>query len=453
MRKTGILILTLLAATAGAQMNSVPSQGGEGYSLEQARKYAMTNSYSIQDKEMEIDKAKATIRQALALWLPQMNAGYDAIWNAQIQPQAISKDAGFIPPDQFPPGEDFIYLPFGTEYQTTWNVGASFNLSYTNFLANKASRILKKTKSLDLEDARINAVNEVEKAYYMVLVASENERLLQENLATLNQNFNETKALYDNGFVEQQSVDQLELLVSNLTNNLNNARRQKELALMMLKFNMGMDMEREIYLTDDLDKFIAIGELNEETTTFNVVNHIQYRKVSTQLDAALLNTKNEKSKWFPSLNLSVNHTESYFSNEFDPVNWDTYWAPGTRLVGGLAWNINPLGRTAAIQEAKVDAEKAELASELTRNKLSLEYQQALSDYNFALANYKTQKRNVEISTNIQNKERTKFKEGISGSLELTQAENQYLETQQSYIQSLLNLLNARENLDKALGQP
>lgn len=448
-----LLILSLGFTSLYGQVE--PTTPAKSFSLEEAKSYALKHNYNVEDQSLEVEKVKASIKKAIALSLPQVNAGYEAIWNAQIQPQAISKDAGFIPASQFPPGEDFIYLPFGTEYQTQWNVGANVTFSYSNFLARRGLMVLKEAKNLSLEDARITAQNEVEKSYYGVLVARENVKLLDENLESLNKNFTETRKLYENGFIEEQSVDQLELLVSNLTNTLSNARRQEDLALMILKFNMGMPQDSAIALSQTLDDFIYLeGEAQAKATpeNFDPSQHIQYRRAKAQLDAAKLNVTNERSMWLPSLNLGVTHNEAYFSNDFDPVNWDTYWAPGTRVTGGLSWNINFLGRPASIQEAKVDAMRSEIAKELTYNQVNLQYERAVSEYRYALANYNTQRHNVEISKKIRDKERTKFKEGLSGSLDLTQAENQYLEKQQQYVQALLNLLNAKENLDQAMGR-
>jgi outer membrane protein TolC len=44
----------------------------------------------------------------------------------------------------------------------------------------------------------------------------------------------------------------------------------------------------------------------------------------------------------------------------------------------------------------------------------------------------------------------KFTEGVSSSFELTQEQNQFLSAQQSYIQRLVDLVNARAELRKAL---
>ncbi|MDZ7845506.1 MAG: TolC family protein [Owenweeksia sp.] len=61
-------------------------------------------------------------------------------------------------------------------------------------------------------------------------------------------------------------------------------------------------------------------------------------------------------------------------------------------------------------------------------------------------------KNVELSKKIRDNTMLKFSEGISSSLEFSQAENQYIENQRSYINAMQSLLFAKEELDKAMGQ-
>lgn len=444
--------LGLLAVLAS--LSVFGQESAQNFSLKEAQEYALKNSYSVKDKQLEVEKAKKVITQSLALSLPRLNASYGTNWNIQLQPQAIPGDAPFsgIPPGT-PNIPEFVFFAFGAEYITSYSVGADWNLAYANVLAGRASAIFKKTKSLDLEDAEMTIMNDVAKAYYTVMVAEENVRLLDENYKSLKKNLDETKELYKNGFADEQTVDQLELLVSNLENNLNNAKRQEELAYMILKFNMGMDVNTEMGIEQKVDRSESMGD-NQEilgANQFNPKQHIEYQKTETLHEAAVISVRNERSQWVPALNIGYNHLGNHFSNDLDPFNFNSYWAPGSVLSVGLKWNISPVARPAIIQEKKLDVERAEVAKKLTENQLTLEYEQAKSNYVYALDNYNNQKENVEISKRIRDKERIKYAEGMSSSLDLTQIENQYLQTQQNYMQALLNLMTSKEDLEQALG--
>ena len=81
----------------------------------------------------------------------------------------------------------------------------------------------------------------------------------------------------------------------------------------------------------------------------------------------------------------------------------------------------------------------------------MEYEQAKSDYIYALERVQNENRNKEITKRIRDKTLIKFSEGISSSLDVTQAQNQYLNTESNFLSAALGLLNAKSRLDKVLG--
>ena len=58
---------------------------------------------------------------------------------------------------------------------------------------------------------------------------------------------------------------------------------------------------------------------------------------------------------------------------------------------------------------------------------------------------------TRITKSIRDKTLIKYKEGISSSLEVTQTQNQYPNSETDYLSAMLELLNAKSRLDKVLG--
>jgi outer membrane protein len=73
-------------------------------------------------------------------------------------------------------------------------------------------------------------------------------------------------------------------------------------------------------------------------------------------------------------------------------------------------------------------------------------------YNLENANhqYRSQKDNVEVSKRVYSSMENKFKQGMASSLDLTQANSLYLQAENNYISSLINLLQTKLALDKLL---
>jgi outer membrane protein TolC len=80
----------------------------------------------------------------------------------------------------------------------------------------------------------------------------------------------------------------------------------------------------------------------------------------------------------------------------------------------------------------------------------LEVQNAKADFSTYADDYQSQIKNLELTHRIYKRTFVAFREGVLGSMELTQAHNQYLTTQGTYFNSLLQLLNANSKLIDAL---
>jgi outer membrane protein TolC len=450
MTKINLAIAFLTGIGLWAQ---VPEKEVKTFTLAQAEQYAAEHSYSVVDKQFEVDKARQTIRETRAIGLPQISGSFNYSYNAQIQEQPIP--AQFVDPNA--PSDEFITLPFGVAHQNVAQLQMNqLILDASYFVALRASRVLKETKRLEKETAEIDARKNAAQAYYSVLVAEKSYSILEENLKTTQDNFKETRKLYQNGFVEQQDADQLEILVNNLQASLKNAERQMRLAKQVFKFNLGIPLEQPVQLTQSLEELIFDPSTGQALANenFNSENHIQYRSILSQEKGAQLQVANQKAAYYPKLNGFVRHNQSSFANEFDQAfTLNSDWIPGTTIGASLSWNIfSGLARDARVQTAKIDLDRVQVAKTSTANQLSLNYQQAKSDFNFALDDFNNKKRNMELSQRVYRQTTKKYKEGLSSSLALTQAQNQYLNAESSYINALMSLLNAKENLENALGQ-
>lgn len=439
-------LFTLLAG--GLLATSLTGQ--QTFSLKQAQDYAAEHAYAVQNKQLEVEKAKKTIWETTTIGLPQITASANYTYNAQI-PQTP------VPAEFFggTPGT-FGYVAFGVAHQSQANIQLNqllFDGSY--FVALVATRVFKEIKANEKEQAVVQVRDQVAQAYHGALLTRESVRVLSANLQSLQSTLEQTRALFSNGFTEEQDVEQLELLVGNLTNNLEQAKRNEQISLNLLKYSMGLPLETGIDLTDNLESLQQQSPAGEAiiAQAFAVENNIDYRTIESQERGALLQVRNEQMGYLPRITGFIQHGQANFSNDgFNMFNFNSYWVPSTALGFGMQWNLfTSFQRHAKVQKARLDLDMARVGKEQMSQALKLEFEQAKSDYLFALENQKNQKRNLELSERIRNKTRIKFQEGISSSLDLTQAENQYLETESNYLQSIYQTLNAKSRMDKVLG--
>jgi outer membrane protein TolC len=231
-------------------------------------------------------------------------------------------------------------------------------------------------------------------------------------------------------------------------------QRLKTISYNMLKIQLGIELEDQLTLTDPLDQLTLqhVMPMSSESV-FDINNNIDYQLVLNNEEQKRLLMLQEKSMALPSLSANLNFGYNAFSQEFDFLNRDARWLNFSSL--GMSLNIpifSSLGRTARTQQAKIEMEKAKLEKEDFQRKLNLQFQQTLSEYEFSIENYNTNKSNLRLAERIEGKQQIKFKEGLSTSFEFTEAQRQLYGAQQDYLQSMVEVINKKASLEKILNQ-
>ena len=161
--------------------------------------------------------------------------------------------------------------------------------------------------------------------------------------------------------------------------------------------------------------------------------------------------KYEKSKNLPRLAafLSGNYTGN--SQTFSFVNSDQKWF-GAALVGvNLQIPIfSSFKRRAQTQKAKIAVEQAETTLEETEERINIEFQAALNEYELAVETYFTNKENLALANRIEQKNQSKYFEGMASSFELRQAQLQLYSAQNNYISAIQNVIQKKLNLETLL---
>jgi outer membrane protein len=419
----------------------------QSFSLKEARQHALAHNYQAKNAAYDVAIAERKIKETIAIGLPQISG--KASYN-----NYIKQPVQLIPAEFFggAPGE-FSEIVFGTKQNATGELSASqllFDGSYiVGLQATKAFLELSKNQqrlsNLEVQEAVTNA-------YHMVLVAEKNVSILESSLEKIKRIWRETQAMFENGFVEESDVDQMAINYKNIENSYNNAKVQAEVARKMLNFQLGLGLESEIILTDKIDDLAQIqSDQGFFKATFDVGQNANYQLANTNLQLQTLQMKNKKATFLPQLAAFATHQENSFSNDFNFLSSDAKWFPTTLVGVNLKVPIFSSGmRRQQVQQAKIEVLKAEQNLLQATQGAALEMLNARAEYNNALAVYQNETQSIKLAERIKDKTTIKYQEGISSSFELTQAENQYLNTQGQYIQATFSLLSAKNKLDKAL---
>ncbi len=433
---TGLLLLVGL---------TVRAQGPVSLTLQQAVELAAKQSYLVQNSELEAEKARMRIKEVIAIGLPQVNASAGLMNYIDVPTQVI--------PNFFGEGPEFIQAQFGLPWSANGGVRLDqliFDGSYIIGLkAAKEGRIMADEElEKNVKAARIQAA----KSYYAVLAADEGARLLSETVPVLERSLRESEVMLENGFAEGTDVDRLRIEVANVVDQRLVFQRQAELARNYLRFVLGLPMATPITLTDELQALIndpAEVALAEEP--FNREAHIEQRIANTYVRASTLELSNAKAAYLPNLGGYFSYQQQWNANTFEPIDGPIPWFPAT--LWGVQLNVPIFSsgmRSSKVSQQRLALKQAEVNLAQTTERLDLEHAQRRYDVIAAQDLYRNETQRLELSRRVFDRTSVKFTEGVSSSFELTQEQNQYLSAQQSYIQRLVDLVNARAELRKAL---
>lgn len=443
--KTVCIIGITLISTLGFSQ-----QRDYSFTLDQAVDFALDSSYVAINSRREIAKSIKQKWETTSAGLPQINGLVDY--------QNMIKQPVTLIPGEIAGGEPGTFVPvtFGTKQQMSLTATLTqliFDGSYLVGL--KASKVFVAYNENANEKNLLQVREGVISAYGGVLVAQEGIRILQSNLETITSNLNETKAMYENGFVEAEDVEQLQITTAQITNDLRNAKRLEGISKQMFNLSLGIPVDSKVILEDDLKSLAeqSIGMLLQEKQ-FNLENNVDYRIAKNLTTQRELEVQLEKSKALPRISGFVNYGTSAFDNDLVFFDSETSWYQSS--IFGVSMEVpifSSLQRSAKTQQAKIALDQAKTDFTHTTQQIRLELDRAQSNFEYAIESYHTSEENLKLAEGIEKKNRIKYTEGISSSFELRQAQIQLYTAQQEYINSMKNVIDTKVALETVINAP
>ncbi|HDZ04640.1 TolC family protein [Maribacter sp.] len=439
MRNQFLILITFLSISLGYSQEQTNS-----FTLEEAIQFALENNYSAINANRDIIDAQKQKWETIAGGLPQINGslGYQ---NQLKQPvtllpaELVGGAAGEFIPVVFSQPQSATATATLTQqiFDGSYIVGVQATKAFLSYSANNK------------EKTELDVRKQVVEAYGNVLLAEESVEILEKNKATLEKNLYETSKLYENGLGEEESVDQLQITLSSIENQLQNAIRLKQITLQMLNVSMGIDLNAPTQLQEELeDLTLSKMDLSILGTDFNINDNVDYKLAENLNEQRFFEWKLARSRALPTLNAFVNYGSSAYSESFDFFSGEQEWFDSSVL--GFDLNIpifSSFKRSATTQRAKIALEKAKTQLTEAEQQIRLQLENAKNNYTLAIDNYETAKQNLMLSERIENKNQIKYKEGLATSFELRQAQTQLYATQQEFLQSMVEVINKKTELE------
>ena len=465
--------LFLTALVALSLGNVFAQQSEYSFSVQQAVDYAKQNNTTVKNARLDEELNKRKVQEFTGLGYPQINAKGSGQYFFDIPTQYIPD---FITPsvygalfqqgliDSVPAGGGGTFpVQFGTKYNVSGSVeGSQLIFDGQFFVGLQAQRAVLALTQKNTQRTEIQTVSDVSKAYYNTLIMNERLELLNANVETLNKLKNDTRALYENGFVEKLDLDRITVTYNNIVIERDKVQKLSELTIMALKLQMGMDVNSKLNLTDSLrdDNFESL--LN---STFDPQNRTEYQMLLAQKSLYNLQRKQNVMAYLPGLYAFGSYG---YSAQSDSLNF--FDKPQTIYVNGEAQKLKRWYPTALVglnlqvpifdgfqkhrrvQQAKINMLKTENDMDNLRNAINLEANSARITLTNTTMTLQAQKDNMELAQSVYRTSKIKYDEGVGSSLELVTAQTGLKEAQTNYLGALYDAYIARIDFLKATGQ-
>lgn len=401
-------------------------------SLQEAQNHAVESNRSLKNASLAVQEAYAQRWQTIASMLPQVDGSY-----------AYSNYCGYSATLSMGGMEVPVSMP---------NVGAlgvtaSMGLNGQGIVGALLNNIAIDMKKIALEQSESELRGNVMSSYVSVLALQSITELLDSTLLNIQGLEQMTQSAVDAGAAEQTSADQIRVRVNTLKNSINQQKRNIELAFTSLKVLLDVPVETELVLTDKIDGVLSADKvLSLLGENFVVENNLNYQLLSKNVELAKRNVHMAGWAYGPTVAVAYNYANQQYYGE-----GGMRMTPPNLIQVSVKMPLWSSGkRTAGVVEKKIAYEEAKNTLSETTDQLAIQYRQLCFNLTNAYETYLNEKENIEVSKRVFNSATEKFKYGASSNLELTNASNDLINAQSSYVQAMLSLVNAQVELDKFL---
>ncbi len=441
---------TFTCITLFLSLNLFPQQeakeSGE-FSLQAAIDYALKHNGNYLNAEADILQAKYKQGEITGIGLPQISGSFDLKDYLEIPTSLLPAQIFGGPPGQFIP------VKFGTKYNATAGLTASqliFNSDY--LLGLQAAKEFRVLAEKNMQRTKAETVQNVSKAYYLVLVNQERTKFLDANLSKLKKLLEDTRAYNKEGFVEKIDVDRLEVAFNNLQTEKTKTERLIGMSEIMLKFQMGYKLSDPIKLSDKLQEEGSDAHTIKEGEKINFSARPEYALLETQKNISTLDLRRNRLAYLPTLVAygALNYNAQRM--EFDFMDRKKDWFP-IGLIG-VTLNVpifDGLQKHYKIQQAKINLLKSNNSLQSLSSVIELEASMATVNYQNALSGIETQKKNMALAQQIYDVAEKKYKQGMGSNVEILNAQTSLTEAQTNFYNAIYDLMVAKTDYLKATG--
>lgn len=467
-----LLVALLLAPIPARPLLAQAPTAQAPLTLEEAIRIALQRNRDVREARDGLEVARRQVTEAWGGVYPSLSL--NANYTRNVAPPKSFLPAIFIDPDADP--DDLIAVQFGADNQ--WNSTLTLEqplFQYRAFVGVGAAARFRALQEEVLRGRSQGVATRVRLAFYDLLLAQEQARLLENSVQRVREALEETEALARAGLASEYEVLRLQVEVANLEPVLRQAQNAVTRNGRILAVELDLDADDGLSLagslaTLDLEdpgandaenaaivRFVGVeavdpGEEEALSRWMEGRSEVRQLELTEQLRDAELRA--ERSAWFPEINLFGNYVVNAQQNGspvfFGSGSSDRFTA--TSVGVSLSWTIfNGFQREARISQRRSQLRQASTQTELARDRSLSDLRSLLEELQEARLRAAGQRLAVGQARRGYEIASAQYREGLGSRLELSDAESALRQSEFNYAQAVYDVLAVQARLDESAG--
>lgn len=435
--KSSIITAIITAMTAPAWVASAESLT---LSREQCVEIALQENPTIKVADLEVKRVDYSKKEVVANLFPAID--FSMAYQRSIELQTINMNMG---------GQS-TQIKMGSD--NMWNMGFTAQMPLVNAALWKSISISKTQILSTLESARasrLDMVNNVNKAYYALMLAIASKDVIQKNYDIAVENADIYKKQFDQGTASEYDVLRSSVQVKNIEPELLQADIAIKQCQLQLKVLMGMDAAVDILPNMTLKEMQSDMFGVDAARNRSITDNTSLRSLDIQTDIAKKNVTLKKFAWIPTLGISYSMNWNAISNGNALKNQQ--FNPYSNVGVSLSIPIFSGGsKYYGVKQAQVQLKELELQRENLVSSLNMQVELAIDNINKEVKQIASSEESVRQAEKAYTIMQKSFEIGAASYLDLRDSELANTQAQLLYLQAIYNYLVSSSELDALLGR-
>ncbi len=405
--------------------------------------FALKNQPAVRQALIDEQIAERNIRIGLSDWLPQIQGTATLLHNTRLPTSVF--------PNVADPTAGPQLVQFGIKNSSTLGVQGTQLLFNTDVLrAARSVRAIRQQSAQNITSFKINVVTDVSKAFYDILLTRQQLKVLDEAIRRQAKQLRDSKAQYDVGIADKTDYKRAEISLRNAYASRKTTTEALKGKQALLKQLMGLDANTQLALAYGDTLALEREILLDTTEQLAYERRVEIQQLQTLQRLQRFDIDYYRYGFLPSLEAYGNYNRVFQNDDFNKLYNRAF--PNSQIGLNLAVPIfTGTRRVQNLRIAELQQDRLDLDVVDTRNQINTEYQQVLATYKSTLNDLNTQRDNVADAREVYKIIKLQYDEGIKQYLEVITAENDLRNAEFNYFNSLFNVLAAKLDVQRALG--